>query len=163
MLSYFSTYSPPELRHLSYSRTNFCITVSLQSVTLFCNQSGLRHCVHHFLCRHNLPEFRLADRSTVTPCIECCLVSGIMCTTLVTAVMLWLRNSLPSSWYSSRNVNADSMCFALCSGVSCYALCTQKFYHRPQSAVSGELWKSCQCMRHVTSLLLSHTCSHFTQ
>ena len=38
MLSYFSTYSPPELRHLSYHETNLCIPVLLNSATWDWNQ-----------------------------------------------------------------------------------------------------------------------------
>ena len=48
------------------------------------------------------------------------LVSRKMCTTHVSSpLMIRSRNSLPSPWYRCRNVNADSMCFALCSRVSC--------------------------------------------
>ena len=55
------------------------------------------------------------------PSIWCCLVSGVMCATHISSpAMIFSRNSLPSSWYHCRNVNADSMHFTLCSGVSCF-------------------------------------------
>ena len=54
-------------------------------------------------------------------CIDCCLVSGLMCATHISStVMIQSRNLSPSPWYHCRNVNADSMHFALCSGVSCF-------------------------------------------
>ena len=60
--------------------------------------------------------------------IDCCLVSVVTSATYVSSlVMIRSRNSSPSSWYHCRNVNADSMRFALCSGVNCYALCIQNF------------------------------------
>ena len=52
-------------------------------------------------------------------CIDYYLVSGVMCATHISSpVMIQSRNSLPPSCYRCRNVSADSMCFALCSGVS---------------------------------------------
>ena len=79
------------------------------------------HCANYFPHRQNLLEFRLAERSTLTLMHWLLMVSGVMCATHVSSpVMIWSRNSLPSSWYCYRNVNADSMRFSLRSGVICF-------------------------------------------
>ena len=77
-------------------------------------------CAHHFQRWQSLLEFRLAGRSTVRQCIDCCLVSGVMCATHVSSpVMSRSRNSLVAFiMVPLQNVNADSMRMALCSGVS---------------------------------------------
>ena len=110
-------------------------------------------------------------------CIDCCLVSGVMCTTHVSSlVMIRSRNSSPSSRYRRWNVNADSM---LCSGVSCYALCIQNFIAdlTSQSAVArirASLFSRCNVatvrtrkvpLVHAScdAITLSLICSCFTQ
>ena len=79
------------------------------------------HRAHNFPRRLSLLEFHLAGRSTVTPIQDCCLVSWVMYATYVSSpMMIRSRNLSPSSWYLYRNISADFMRFALCSGASCF-------------------------------------------
>ena len=53
-------------------------------------------------------------------CIDCCLVFGVMCAAHILSPVMIQSWNLLSSWYCCRSVNADSMHFALHSGISCF-------------------------------------------
>lgn len=67
------------------------------------------------LVRHGNPLWR--------HCIDCCLVSGVnWATHILSRVIILLRNSLPSSWYRCRKVNAASMRLIVCSDVRFFGI-----------------------------------------
>ena len=149
MFSYFSTYSPPELRHSVGSIFYILCRRSLLpriGINLFQNTE------HSTLCTDIVCfNFALQGDPLWRQCSDCFLVSVVMCATHVSSpVIILSRNSLPSSRYRYRNVNADSMLFDLSSGVSCYALCVQNFMTHGTSQPAGTgIWVSifnrCNC------------------
>ena len=139
VLNYFSTYSPPDW--------DICHTMG-PTLVFLCHRS-LPSGIENSLSQNTLRITLRADIVTLNfvlhggplwrQNIDCCLVSGVMCETRVSSpIMIQSRNSSPSLWYRCRNVNADSTCFDLCSGVSCSV--HSKLYHRPHFTVSGS-WK----------------------
>ena len=75
---------------------------------------------HHFRRRQSLYEFRLLGKSTVMP-MHWLLLGfwGNVCNP-PSPMIIRSRNSSMSSYYRCTNVNADSMRFALYSGISCF-------------------------------------------
>ena len=81
------------------------------------------HRAHYFSHRQSFLEFRFAGRSTVSPIHWLLLVFwGNVCNLRFITLMIRSRNSSPSSRYRCRNVNADSMHFPCCSGVSWHGI-----------------------------------------
>ena len=143
VLSYFSTYSPPELRYLAYRGANFCIGRSLLPgiwTSLCQNTVHITFCADKFCL-----NFVLQGDPLCCQCIECCLASGVMCATHVSSpVMIWSRNlSYCETNYCTLTPLGDVYRRTVCG-------------HRPGSA--DDEFRSALCPVH---LKLCHR-SHFT-
>ena len=119
--------SLPVLNALSQFLQCFAVTLSIHRLTSGQevdkeNAPSSQNTVHIIFCAEKVClNFVLQSDPLWCQCIDCCLVSSVMCVTHISSsVMIWSRNSSPSSWYCCRNVSADSMHFALCSGISCF-------------------------------------------
>ena len=169
VLSYFSTYSPPKLRHLSYRGTNFCI---------LCRRSlppGIRTTVWH-----SSPPVSFSKRWSDRNFLRCkkiwkslgCEVRGIGWMIKHFLAELLQAMCLISSWvWPSVIVKQDST-----STKHPAPLVHQKLYHRQHFTVGGSWNKSlhlqplqqCYCENlgspaSACIITLSHICSRFTQ
>ena len=155
-----------------------CVSLYLRSLMRGIATSLSQNSVHIAFRAYLVPfNFVLQGDPLWRKCIACCLVSGVICVTYVSSfVMIRSTNSSPSTRHRCRNGNADSMHFAMCSGVSSYAPCIQNFITDYISQSSGvgiraSIFNSCNdensgspasacVMRLIT---LSRSRSHFTQ